>query len=91
MVIFKGFAIDQNALAPSITDVLTCKMRITQDAECPMILVTTKPACTGLYVYFTMQPSSLANNNQQVQDSSGNNIHAINGASSSAEATDATR
>ena len=66
-------------------------MHNSKDAECPMITVTTKPACTDLYVYYTMLPSSLASSNQQVLDSSGNNIHAINGASSGVDATDATR
>ena len=38
-----------------------------------------------------MQPSSLANTNQQVSDTSGSALNAVNGATAVAESTDATR
>ena len=93
MVVFKGVAISETSTSPSIDDVLNCKwIDIQLDSECPKIIVSaTQPACTELYAYYTLQPSSLASSNQQVLDSSGNNLHAVNGATSGAEATDATR
>lgn len=93
MVIFKGLAISQSSSSPSTDDVLNCKRLLSLlDPECPKIILSaTNPACSDLYVYYSMQPSSFANSDQEILDQSGNNIHAMNGATSGSEATDSTR
>ena len=93
MVIFKGLAISQSSTSPSIDDVLNCK-RITHtlDADCPKITTSaTVPACQDLFAYYKLEPGSLTNSNQEVPDSSGNNLHAVNGDTSAVDPTDVNR
>ena len=79
LAVFKGLAISEGSSSPSITDVLDCKIALNSRPRLSKILVTTTPACTDLYAYYTMQPSSLANTNQQVSDTSGSALNAVNG------------
>ena len=84
MLHFKGTAI-HTASADTIEDLVNSKACLLVGVDCPRLIVSSTPACTATQFYYRMLPGFFANSDQEITDSSGNNLHGINGASSAVD------